>query len=188
MTLNPSQFGSTPVYTGSGLAKSQSDWRKVSLAERAYDDRAIGASKEPGGRWGFDVALVPVAQLKQYREFDRSIRPKFSKEDTEETINSIADDLRKGGVNALRSPISMTYDHKNKWGYIGEGNHRISAAIRAGITHLPVSIGGNHSDLSELKRKGIGSTLHLDNRMVEEGGYFPSNQHPGNFKEFEGAR
>lgn len=185
MPLNPKQFGDTPVYTGSGLAANR-EWQHVSLSERRYTDKAIDASKEPGARWGHNVALVPVAQLAKYREFDRTATPKFA--DSESIIESIADDLRKGGVNALQSPISMGYDHKNKWGYVAEGNHRIAAAVRAGITHLPVQLWGNNSNLSDWKKEGVGAPLHLDNRMVEPDGYFPSDLHPGNFKEFEGAR
>lgn len=188
MTLNPSQFGATPVYTGPGLAKSRSDWEQASLAERRWDDRAHAAAEEPGARWGHDVALVPVSQLAKYTEFDRNVTPKWSKEDSESTINSIANDLRKGGVNALHGPVIMTYSHKSRWGYIGEGNHRIAAAIRAGISHLPVRVAGTRYDLEEEKRRGVGSAMHLDNRVVEEGGYFPQDLHPGNFKEFEGAR
>jgi hypothetical protein len=184
MTLNPAQFGSTPVYTGNGLAKDSRDWTKASLAER----RSVEASKEPGGRWGHDVALVPVAQLSKYTEFDRTVRPKFSKEDSEATINSIAGDLRKGGVDALQGPVIMTYSHKSRWGYIHEGNHRVAAAIRAGLTHLPVRVAGTRYDLEENKSSGVGAPMHLDNRVVEEGGYFPAYLHPGNFKEFEGAR
>ncbi len=187
MTLSPSQFGSQPVYTGPGLAGRDSHhWSKYALAER----RTVEASKEPGGKWGFQVALVPVSQLAKYREFDRTKAP-YGYADSNETISSIADDLRKGGTGALRSPISISYDHKNKWGYIAEGNHRVAAAIQAGVSHLPVQIGGNSNAglLDDLKAKGVGAPLHLDTRLVEgDTGYFPSYQHPGNFKEFEGAR
>lgn len=178
------QFSDRPVYTGSGLANNSSDWSRVSLAER----RTTEASKEPGARWGFDVALVPVAQLAKYVEFDRTTQPSWSKEYSDETINSIADDLRKGGVNALRDTAIMSYSHKSRWGYVHEGNHRIAAALRAGITHMPVRITRTSSDMSHERSKGIGAPLHLDNRVVEKGGYIPSYLHPGNFKEFEGAR
>ena len=178
------QFSSVPIYTGSGLAKDSRDWSKVSLAER----RTVEASKEPGGRWGVDVALVPVAQLAKYTEFDRTVQPSWSKEYSDETIDSIADDLRKGGVTALRDTPIMTYSHKSRWGYVHEGNHRVAAAIRAGITHIPVRVTRTTSDLEHYRREGIGAPMHLDNRVVEESGYIPAYLHPGNFQEFEGAR
>ena len=181
MTLNPAQFGDRPVYHGGGIAEP-GKWERVSLGHRYGQD----TSSEPGARWGRNIALVPVSILQRYVEVDRQGKDAF--DNSAKTIDSIANDLQKGGVNALNSSLSLAYDHDSKWGYLAEGHHRLAAAIKAGITHLPVGVYGNHSDLSRWKRQGLGAPLHLDNRMVEKGGYFPSDMHPGNFQEFEGAR
>jgi ParB-like chromosome segregation protein Spo0J len=81
----------------------------------------------------------------------------------------------------------MKYDHKTKWGVLVEGNHRLAAALKAGVTHLPVAV-TTGADLSDRKRKLVGAPLHIDNRIVEKGGWMPSDVHPGNFKQFEGSR
>ncbi len=155
----------------------------------ALGERAAGANaNEPGAQWNRYTALVPVDTLLKYREYDRTNK-KQAYTDSESNIESIANDLRKGGPQAVREVLHLSYDHDNKWAYLGEGNHRLAAAVRAGVTHVPVMV-WRHSDLSHLKEQGVGSPLHLDNRVVEKGrgGYFPQTIHPGNFMEFQGAR
>jgi hypothetical protein len=156
-------------------------WRDVSLGERR------GENNDPGAKWGSDVALVPVHQLMGYREYDRK-----GAEDTgrsASTIENIAGDLRSKGVEGMREPAYLLYNHEHKWGYLGEGHHRLEAAAQAGVPHIPVRVlKASAGQVAEHKRKGLGGPMHLDNRVVETNGYMPSNLHPGNFKEFEGHR
>jgi len=175
-----------PKYEGSeGLSNGPSLWRKVSLAERKHSTEL---EQEPGYRWGRDTALVPIHSLLKYRELDRESEHAHSH--SPGTIDSITSDLKQGGVNALREPIYLLYNHQQHWGWIGEGHHRLIAAQRAGLTHIPVRVMLGYKGEAEGRRlKGRGAPMHLDNRLVEKNtGYIPATLHPGNFQEFEGAR
>jgi hypothetical protein len=182
-----------PVYSGPGLAGfgRAFRWNKYALSERKPDE----IKGEPGARWGRDVALVPVSKLNRYREYDRTGAQAHP--DSEQIINSIADDLRKGGVNAMREPVYLDYNHETNYAYLGEGHHRLEAAKRAGLTHIPVRVIGSVYPERFEKRKSLfrGAPLHMDTRLVEgdgvskrNDGYWSNMIHPGNFQEFEGAR
>lgn len=175
-----------PQYEGTqGSAANLSEALQYALTERNTPE----AAQEPGAHWSKFAALIPVSQLVKYREFDRNTTPKYSHEDSQKTIESLTNELKAGGVHALRSPLNMTYDHKNHWAYLGEGNHRLVAAIRAGITHLPVHISKEgYGMFDDRKAQRVGAPLHLDNRLVEKGGYMPARLHPGNFMEFANHR
>lgn len=181
------QGADRPVYNGDGLAdpRKGARWRTHALTER---EQTEDVKSEPGAAWGNNVALIPVHQIARYREFDREGR--HGHDDSTENIANITEDLKKGGVAALREPVTLLYNHKEKWGYLGEGHHRVAAAIKAGLTHIPVQIGRGWGDVKDNKQMGRGAPLHLDNRVVEpgNGGYYPAYMHPGNFQEFEGAR
>jgi len=178
---NEFETGSGPVYTGPGVA-SLGGWQTHSIS---HNGSLTGS--EPGMKWDRYTALVPVSTLSKYMDFDRAGSEGYGR-GSADTINSIAEDLRKGGVNALREPLTINYDHNLKWGYLGEGNHRLAAAIQAGITHLPIRIDAR-SYAERKKDEGRGAPLHMDNRLHEEQtDYWPANVHPGNFLEFEGAR
>ena len=181
MGRNNADFGGGAVYQGEGIAEP-GGWRNTSLGERTPEQ----SKGELGAKWDRHTALVPVSKLKAFMEYDRAGK-EGNGDYSQGIINSIAEDLKKGGSSAMREPLQLDYDHEAKWGHLGEGNHRLAAAIQAGVTHVPVTIFRSHSVASN-KAKGIGAPLHLDNRVVERGGYYPSPVHPGNFKEFEGAK
>jgi hypothetical protein len=178
-----------PVYSGPGLAGYGTglNWETHALASSLNARNNDEVRKEPGQKWGFDVALVPVHQLKRYREFDRLGRD--ARSDSDENISAITADLKRGGVEAMRQPLHLEYNHEKNWAYLGEGHHRLEAAIRAGISHIPLRVlRQSFDDMESRKKAGQGAPLNLDRRLVEKDGYYPSNLHPGNFQEFEGAR
>jgi hypothetical protein len=122
-----------------------------------------------------------------YREYDR--KGVHDTGNSRTTINNIAADLRGKGAEGFHEPAYLLYNHEQKWGYLGEGHHRLEAAVQAGVSHVPVRVLKASSDhIADHKKKGLGGPMNLDNRVVETGGYMPSNLHPGNFKEFEGHR
>jgi hypothetical protein len=177
-----------PQYEGSeglaGYKPGQDGWDKYSLAH------GYGRTDEdPGNHWGRpDVALVPISSLLKYREVDREGKDSHGEVSTR-SIDSITQDLKTGGVKAMREPLYLLYSHKSRWGYLGEGHHRLIAAQRAGLTHVPLKVLRGEGDATSNMHEGKGAPLHLDNRLVEEqSGYYPGMLHPGNFKEFEGAR
>jgi hypothetical protein len=167
---------------GVGTA-DRSSWRQVSLAEPGSNRDA----SDSGKKWGRGVSLVPTHTLSNYREYDRTGPDKNSA--SAGIISGITNDLKEKGVEGMNEPLSLMYNHEHKWGYLGEGNHRLSAAIAAGVTHVPVQVLKSSSQgMHDYKKRGVGAPLHLDNRVVETGGYMPSNMHPANFQEFEGSR
>ena len=186
MTRSNAEFGagsSRPVYSGPGLAESQSHgWMTHSIA----DNPGSFTGEEPGLKWNRYTALVPVHHLVRFAEYDRAGSQGF--DSSKDNIDKIANDLKEQGVDGLREPVSLNYDHNLRWGVLTEGNHRLAAAVKAGITHIPVTVHTRGSEASN-KRKGVGAPLHMDTRLHEEKyNYHPSIVHPGNFQEFEGAR
>jgi hypothetical protein len=176
-----------PQYEGTegvaGHGPGQEGWNKYSLAHgygRTDDD--------PGNHWGRpDVALVPIHSLLKYREVDREGQHAF--DHSPRNIDAITQDLKEGGVKAMREPLYLLYDHDSHWAYLGEGHHRLIAAQRAGLTHVPLRVLRGHGDARANMLEGKGAPMHLDNRLVEKSsGYIPGMLHPGNFQEFEGAR
>ena len=179
--MHPDNIGQQfPNYSGTeGVGER---WSTHALSERPRQDTA----DEPGSKWDRYTALVPVDKIAHFAEYDRTRHDAFGH--STQTIHNISNELKEGGPQAIREPLWMKYDHKNKWGVLVEGNHRLAAAIKAGVTHLPVAI-TTGADLSTHKRSRVGSSLNIDNRIVEKHtGYMPSDVHPGNFKEFEGHR
>lgn len=183
MTRNEEfQSGSGPVYTGNTGVAGIGGWGTHSIA---HNGSLTGS--EPGMKWDRYTAMVPVSTLSKYMDFDRAGSDSHGSTSID-TINSIAEELRKGGADAIREPLIISYDHNLKWGYLGEGNHRLAAAIQAGVTHLPVTV-HTRAYGERKKRERRGARLHMDNRLHEEQtDYWPANVHPGNFLEFEGAR
>ena len=176
------QFDSAPTYFGKGRAeRNAGGWRTQAIA-----DNGSLTGKEPGAKWSRYTALVPVHQLMRYREYDRTGAQGFS--DSQSRVNDIAKDLSTHGVNGMNESVHLTYDHARKWGVLVEGNHRLAAAIQAGVSHIPVTIHARADHFAN-KSNGVGAPLHMDTRLHEEDvDYHPSIVHPGNFQEFEGAR
>lgn len=170
-----------PNYEGIDGVAPPGKWREHAIGE----DETRTRKDNPGLKWDRYTAVVPISELSKFAEFDRNTQEKSS--DSKDIIDSIAEELREGGVEALRDALWIKYDPENKWGVLVEGNHRLAAAIKAGITEIPVSI-TTGADLADNKNKNIGSRLDIDNRIVETTGYMPSDVHPGNFKQFEGYR
>ena len=107
------------------------------------------------------------------------------------TINDIADELRAGGQ--IDNPLVIDYNHQDKWGHIIEGHHRLEAALKAGVTHVPVSVVRNKYGMQDKIRERRGGHLAMltdfgpDTSSEGVGGttgrYVPSNIHPYHFKQ-----
>lgn len=185
MPANNADFFSgsdAPVYSGPGLAGKVGSWQDFAIG-----DNGSLKGNEPGLKWGRYTALIPVSQLVHYREYNRkSYSQRLS--DSSDRINEIAQDLTEKNPNAFREHVHLVYDHARKWAYLSEGNHRLAAAIQAGVTHIPVTVSAR-GNCEDEQRRGVGAPLHMDVRLHEEAtGYHPSSIHPGNFQEFEGTR
>jgi hypothetical protein len=77
----------------------------------------------------FQYEWVKTTTLWKYREFDRS--------EYNDKIEKYIDILSQEGFN---QPLILHYSHKYKTVYLTEGNHRLLAALRAGIEYVPVRV------------------------------------------------
>ena len=86
----------------------------------------------------------------------------------------------------------VAYDHANKWGVVGEGHHRLEAAMAEGVSHVPVTV-YRQPGLGERKENFKGGHLAMTTNFTEKGSfdeqmgkeYVPTNIHPGHFKQFQ---
>jgi hypothetical protein len=130
--------------------------------------------------------MLPIETVKKYREFDREGSHSYGKSG-EETIQSITKELRGGGV--IKEPLMIEHSQPHNWGYLGEGHHRLIAAERAGLTHVPVFIYSNERGLGfpEQMKKGVGAPLTSTTDFAKQEGfvarYHPNETHPDHFKE-----
>jgi hypothetical protein len=126
--------------------------------------------------------LIP---LMEHRRLGADAQPSSSK-----TIAGIRQDIQKGG--GINNPIMVAYDHANKWGVVGEGHHRLEAAMAEGVSHVPVTV-YRQPGLGERKENFKGGHLAMTTNFTEKGSfdeqmgkeYVPTNIHPGHFKQFQ---
>jgi hypothetical protein len=86
----------------------------------------------------------------------------------------------------------VAYDHANKWGVVGEGHHRLEAAMAEGVSHVPVTV-YRQPGLGERKENFKGGHLAMTTNFTDKGShdermgkeYVPTNIHPGHFKQFQ---
>jgi antirestriction protein ArdC len=117
----------------------------------------------------------------------------------EEAIESYRKSLREGKGFAIRDfngrpfndPIMVIYDNETGLAYVGEGNHRLQAAIAENIPYVPVRVvNGRASEMVEDAEKGrfpkqikndkepeFLETGSLSGQPVSEG-YVPPEMHP----------
>ncbi len=77
-----------------------------------------------------NVEWVPLHELKGLREYDRTKNPNTD-------LDALTEDIRQNG---LKSPLIIQYGKNDRRAKLGEGNHRLVAAERLGISHLPARV------------------------------------------------
>jgi hypothetical protein len=121
----------------------------------------------------FGVGLVKTDFVKKFIEFDRAglqATPDYSAE----TIAKITDDLKSG--KGFSNPLILEYyvsDSGELLLKLGEGNHRLQAALNANLDSVPVAIVKAYKSTKNLKNTGITSKI-IPDRM----GYIPGNPEP----------
>lgn len=102
----------------------------------------LDTSRFKGHGYEDKIEFVPTHVLDKHKEYDREVDPRF--EGDHAHLDEVTKDIAEHGVT---SPLIMTYGQKDRRAYIGEGNHRLAAAKRLGITHLPVRVyRASHTD------------------------------------------
>lgn len=137
--------------------------------------RSGGMGHRPDDESKSVVGFMPTSHMLKYREHAGNWHP-----DSPKIVQGIKDDIQSG--KGITNPIMVEYDHKNNWGYVGEGNHRLQAANEAGAKTVPVRV-IRSSDLSGKRAKGIGAPMHLQTKFGEgrDEGYVPTDIHPYHF-------
>lgn len=120
------------------------------------------------------VEQVDVNFLKKFIEFDRT-KPEFNKAGSLDTISKIVDDLKAG--KGFTDPLLLDYwvDANGKLMLnLTEGNHRIQAALEAGLDSVPVRVlKGYESRLDQAKTTEFASKI-----LPDESGYLPGTLAP----------
>jgi hypothetical protein len=147
--------------------------------------RSSGIGHMPGDETQSTTKMVPIQVAKRYMEYDRAGRNAHPQ--SADIINGIAHELRNGGV--IKEPVYISHSTKHNWGYLAEGHHRVEAAERAGLTHIPLTVWSEENAFSvgSNKREFRGAPLHLEtnfgNPHVPGDTYQPPNIHPDHFRE-----
>lgn len=118
------------------------------------------------------VGLVKTDFVKKFIEFDRT--GAAAQPTSAETIAKITDDLKSG--KGFTDPLILAYSVDNKGNLslkLTEGNHRIQAALNAGVDSVPVKIVRAFADEANLKSTGVASKIKPDRT-----GYLPGNPSP----------
>jgi ParB-like chromosome segregation protein Spo0J len=117
-----------------------------------------------GPQWGgYDnVEEVPVDLLRRIP--GNSLRYDVSK---------LSEDIKQQGV---QNPAIITYFQNSRTARLAEGNHRLAAAIQAGMTHLPARVVRAKLDEEGLPVRGYEPNKH---------GYVPGDLKPSEIMDWE---
>jgi hypothetical protein len=149
--------------------------------------RSGGLGHMPGDVHNSVTAMLPIEQVKKYRELDREGKDSYG-DTSKKNISNIVNDVKQGGV--IKEPLILEHNTETQWGYLGEGHHRLAAAEKAGLTHVPVYVYSTKyaEDVKQHKDKGLGAPLTLMNPKqwdTHNTGYQPKELHPAHFKEMQ---
>ncbi len=125
------------------------------------------------------VGMVPTEYLRTLREYDRAGAD--PNPNSRKVIDGIRSDIRSG--KGITEPLQVEYNNKRQWGYLGEGNHRLQAAIEEGVSHVPVRVNRSYNGPKYRQERGVGGHIEhspipgVSPRDATEG-YIPSDLHP----------
>lgn len=147
--------------------------------------RSGGVGHMPGDPTQSVTKMLPVSLVKKYVEYDREGKQSHGSA-SKETIDNLTNELKSGG--SIKEPLMLEHHTGSQWGYLGEGHHRLIAAERAGLTHVPVFVysgQGSGEKHAKYKKEGIGASLTLTSNFGNFPGdtYQPKEIHPDHFKE-----
>lgn len=121
------------------------------------------------------VGFVPTQKLFGYEGNETHDR---------DTVHRVRDDINSG--KGITNPLMMIYDHKNKWAYLGEGNHRLEGATEAGARTVPVRF--VRGDASYARERGIGGPMSVHQTFNGDPSYVPTDIHPYHFLQEGGQK
>jgi hypothetical protein len=83
----------------------------------------------------YDFQMVKTLDLWEFREFDRSLTPKYVND-----INHLEQVRRYLLKNGFDEPLIISCDIKSGKAYLSEGNHRLWASIKENIEYVPCRV------------------------------------------------
>ena len=86
----------------------------------------------PGDEWP-NVGWVQTDKLYPYREHSGD-----QTDSSPEKIKHLTEEFQNGA--GFVDPLRLYYNPETNRAYLGEGNHRLQAGMRAGLTHMPVMV------------------------------------------------
>jgi hypothetical protein len=137
-----------------------------------------GSSPFVPGKWIHDpyvqagkAELVPIEWLRQFREYNREIQPKY-KGQFEEVMNLV----KQHGID---EPLMLQIGQKDRKALLGEGNTRLAALRKLGYEVAPVRV---------LRQQEVGSRGKAASMSkVPSDAYFPADTRPSQvFDDLEG--
>lgn len=143
---------------------------------KQFSDEDLVKNLNPNIKTVDNVSLVDTNFIKKYLEFDRTVDIRLGgggfPEESIKTIDAITADLKSG--KGFTNPLQLDYyvDESGKLSLLlTEGNHRIQAAINAGIDYVPVRMVRGFADTA--KSAGIKSAI-----VPDKSGYLPAQVSP----------
>lgn len=130
------------------------------------------------------VAFLPTHVVARFREHNAG--DDWHGERSHRRVAEIENDIRSGV--GIKEPLQIDYDHHEGWGWLGEGNHRLRSAERAGAPVVPVTIIGR-SRAGRHKERGVGGPLRHEKPFVDHDPlYVPPAIHPSHLDVFRDRR
>ena len=133
-------------------------WYPVSRVEEFYN----GSVPPEVALWRDKVGMASVHQL------DR-----LAFQPLRYDVSDLSESLKSEGV---QEPVHVLYNVTDHTAHLGEGNHRLAAAKKAGLTHLPTVV---HRRVGTHGEYGNAPMMETEDFPREErGGYVPGEFNP----------
>lgn len=118
------------------------------------------------------IEFVAVEDLLKFREFDRLVTPKFSKEESIETIDYFKNTFLEEGID---EPLIIKYYQPDSMILLTEGNHRLNAAVELNMPYLPVTVLRSEDNVPEDAK---GKAIPVPGYEQDRQDYVPTNLKP----------
>lgn len=119
------------------------------------------------------VGFLPTHVVARFREHDAG--DDWNGEHSHRRVAQIEGDIRSGV--GIKEPLQIDYDERAGWGKLGEGNHRLRAAERAGAPVVPVTIVGR-ANLARTQQRGVGAPLEHHTTFADHDPSYIPARHP----------
>ena len=183
LDLAPADWSNTPRFGRAKIASVTTDTldeigRREHPNVEHYRSGGMGHLKGDDSR--SVVGFMPTEFMKRYREHAGD----WNGEHSQETVDKIRQDIREGV--GIKTPLMVHYSDKYKWGYVGEGNHRLRAADEEGLQTVPVRVirDDGESMRERWRNKHPGHDMDLGETKWTGGmgeRYIPTDIHPYHF-------